>query len=79
MNKKGCKTGIRILGPRDPYQSLKVGPGTLLKFKSGTPRLPLNFKGSPGPPSKFKRRTPGLQHSLMNSCFFQNILSFFPI
>ena len=35
-------------GNRDPPQSLKVGPGTPLKFKSGTP----------GPPSKFKSGTP---------------------
>ena len=35
-------------GNRDPPQSLKVGPGTPLKFKSGTP----------GPPSKFKSETP---------------------
>ena len=37
-----CKSGT--LGPP---QSLKVGPGTPLKFKSGTP----------GPPSKFKSGT----------------------
>ena len=43
-------------GPRDagtwdpePPQSLKVGLGTSLKFKGG----------SPGPPSKSKSRTPG--------------------
>ena len=41
----GVKVGP---GPRDPPQSLKVGPGTPLKFKSGTP----------GPPSKFKSGTP---------------------
>ena len=35
-------------GTRDPPQSLKAGPGTLLKFKSGTS----------GPPSKFKSGTP---------------------
>ena len=40
----GVKVGP---GPRDPPQSLKVGPGTPLKFKSGTP----------GPPSKFKSGT----------------------
>ena len=45
-----------------PPQSLKVGPGILLKFGRGTP----------GPPSKFKRWTPGLYHSLMKSIFFQN-------
>ena len=42
--------GPRDPGTRDPPQSLKVGHGTPLKFKSG----------SPGPPSKFKSRTPGL-------------------
>ena len=34
-------------GTRDPPQSLKVGPGTSLKFK----------RGMPGPPSKFKSGT----------------------
>ena len=49
-----CKSGTRNLatlgpGTRDlsPPQNLKVGPTTLLKFKSGTP----------GPPSKFKMLT----------------------
>ena len=37
----GVKVGP---GPRDPPQSLKVGPGTTLKFKSGTPGLPTKFK-----------------------------------
>ena len=35
-------------GTREPPQSLKVGPGTPLKFKSETL----------GPPSKFKSGTP---------------------
>ena len=44
--------GPRDPGPwypetRDPPQSLKVGPGTPLKFKSGIP----------GPPTKFKSGT----------------------
>ena len=34
-----CKSGTRTSGPgiRDPPQSLKGGPRTPLKFKSGTP------------------------------------------
>ena len=43
------KKGTRTPGPGPP-QSLKVGPGTPLKFKSGIA----------GPPSKFKSETPGL-------------------
>ena len=39
--------GPRDPGTRDPHQSLKVGPGTPLKFKTGIP----------GPPSKFKSGT----------------------
>ena len=44
-----CKSGTMTLGPetRDPPQSLKVGTGTHLKFKSGTP----------GPLSKFESGT----------------------
>ena len=50
--------GPRDLGTRDPPQSLKVGPGTLLKFKSGTLGPPSKFKSrTPGPPSKFKSGT----------------------
>ena len=42
-------------GPRDPPQSLKVGPGISLKFKSGTPGPTSKFKsGTPGPPTKFE-------------------------
>ena len=51
--------GVKV-GPglRDPPQSLKVGPWTPLKFKSGTPRPPSKFKsGAPGPPKKFKSGT----------------------
>ena len=45
-------------GTRDPPQSLKLGPGTPLKFKSGTPGPPPKFKSeTPGPPSKFKNGT----------------------
>ena len=43
---------------RDPPQSLKVGPKTPLKFKSGTPGSPSKFKsGTPGPSSKLKSGT----------------------
>ena len=47
-----CKSGTRTPGPGtsepwDPPQSLNVGPGSPLKFKSG----------SPGPPSKFRNGT----------------------
>ena len=51
--------GVKV-GPglRDPPQSLKVGPGTPLKFKSGTPGPPSKFKiRNPAPPSKFKSGT----------------------
>ena len=56
-----CKSGTGTLGPatRDPPQSLKVGPGTSLKFKSGTPEPPSKFRSRiPRPPSKFKSGTP---------------------
>ena len=50
--------GSRDSGTRDPPQSLKVGPGTSLKFKRGMPRPPSKFKsGTPGPSSKFKSGT----------------------
>ena len=61
-----CKSAIKVgpgprnagPGTRDPPQSLKVGPGTPLKFKSGTPGLPSKSKSRiPGPPSKFKNGT----------------------
>ena len=45
--------GPRDFGTRDPPQSLEVGPGTPVKFKSGTP----------GPPSKFQS---GTQDSLQS-------------
>ena len=52
----GVKVGP---GPRDLPQSLKVGPGTPLKFKSGTPVPPSKFQSRiPGSPSKFKSGTP---------------------
>ena len=58
--------GPRFVGPQDPGtwdpgppQSLKVGPGTPLKFKSGTPGLSSKFKsGTLGPTLKFKSGTP---------------------
>ena len=67
-----CKSGTRtwdpgpqVPGTWDPPQCLKVGTGTPLKFKSGTP----------GPPTKFKSGTPS---PLFNEfIFFQNIYSFF--
>ena len=62
MNKTTQRHGVKVgPGPRtlDPPQNLKLGPGTLLKFKSGTPGLPSKFKsGFPRPPTKFKSGTP---------------------
>ena len=66
-----CRHGVKVgpgpqnlapqdAGTKDPRspQSLKMGPGTPLKFKSGTPGLPSKFKsGTPGPPLKFKSGT----------------------
>ena len=53
-------------GPRarDPPQNLKVGPGTPLKFKSGTP----------GPPSKFKS---GILTPFFNEFIFFRIFNRF--
>ena len=55
-----------------------LGPGTPLKFKSGTPEPPSKFEnGTLGLPSKFKSTTPGTSpffHEFI--FFFQNILSF---
>ena len=49
----------RDLTTQDPPQGLEVGPGTPLKFKSGTPGPPSKFKsGTSGPPKKFKSGTP---------------------
>ena len=66
-----CKSGTR-----DPSQSLKVEPGTPLKFKSGTPASRSKFKSwTLGSPSKFKSGTPS---PFFNEfIFFQNISSFF--
>ena len=51
----GVKVGP---GPRDPPQSLKVGLGTPLKFKSETAGPHPKFKsGTLGSPSKFKSGT----------------------
>ena len=53
----GVKVGPGLRDPGPP-QSLKVGPGIPLKFKSGTPGPPSKFKSrTSGPPSKFKSRT----------------------
>ena len=52
--------GVKV-GPglRDPPQSLTVGPGTPLMFKSVTPGPPSKFTiGTPGSRSKFKKGTP---------------------
>ena len=47
---KKRRHGVKVgPGPRDPPQSLKVGPVTPLRYKSGTSRPPSNFKG--GTPS----------------------------
>ena len=63
-------------GSWDPPQSLKVGPGTPLKFKSGTPGPASKFKsGIPGPPKKFKSGTPSPFFNEL--IFFQNISSLF--
>ena len=63
-------------GTKDPPQSLKVGPGTHLKFKSEVSGPPSKFKsGVPGPPTKFKSGIPHL--SLMNSFFSEYFLAFF--
>ena len=46
------------LGPQDRPQSLEVGPGTPIKFKSGTPGPPSKFQsGTLGLPTKFKSGT----------------------
>ena len=51
--------GILGSGTRDPPQSLKVGPETPLKFKSGTPGPPSKLNSrAPGHPPKFKSGTP---------------------
>ena len=69
----GVKVGP---GPREPPQSLKLGPGTSLKFKSGTPGSPSKFKsGTPGPSTKFKSGPPYL--SLMNSFFSEYVFASF--
>ena len=61
MNQNPRTWDLGTLGPgtRDPPQKLKVGSGTLLKSKSGTPGLPSKFKiETTGPPLKFKSGTP---------------------
>ena len=66
------RPGPRDPGTWDPPQSLKVGPGIPLKFKSWTPGPPSKFKSRiPGPPLKFKSGTPS---PFFNEIiFFQNI------
>ena len=61
---------LDTLGPgtRDHPQSLKVGPGTPLKFKSGTA----------GAPSKFKSGTPSpFFNKLIKSFFSEYLIAFF--
>ena len=83
-----CKSGTRTRRPRtsgpgtrNPPQSLNVGPGTPLKFKSRTPGPPSKFKSEIlGPPSKFKSGTPSpffnkfiffrIFHRLLSLCLF---------
>ena len=63
-------------GTREPPQSLRVGPGTPLKFKSGTPGPSSKFKsGTPGSPTKFKSGAPSPLFNVF--IFFQNISSLF--
>ena len=69
-----CKSGSRTPGPGtcEPPQSLKVGPETSLKFKSGTPGPSSKFKSwTSGPALKFKS---GTHSSFLNELiFFKNI------
>ena len=68
-----CKSRSRIPGPgtRDPPQSLKVGPITSLKFKSGTPGLSSKFKSwTSGPALKFES---GTLSSFLNELIFFRI------
>ena len=87
MIKRSClrkkkRYGVKVgPGPRDPEppdpgtwdppQSLKAGPGTLLKFKSGTS----------GPPSKFKSGTPSpfFSEFIFSEYFTVFMLSYFCI
>ena len=63
-------------GTRYPPQSLKMGPGTPLKFKRGTPGPLQNLKvGSQGPLQSLKVGPAHL--SLMNSLFFRLFIRFF--
>ena len=57
-------------GTQDPTQWLKMGHGTPLKFKSGTPGPLSKFKsGTPGHPTEFKS---GIPSPFFNE-IFQNI------
>ena len=63
-------------GPREPPESLKVGPGTSLKFKSGTPGPLQNLKvGLQDPLKSLKVGPPYL--SLMNSFFSEYFFASF--
>ena len=78
LNGHGVKVGPgpQDPGTRDPPQSLRVGPGTPLKCKSGTPGPPSKFKSrTPGPLSKFKSGRPQLP--LMNPFFSEYLIVFY--
>ena len=63
-------------GTRDPPRSLKVGPRTPLRFKSGNQGPTSKFKsGTPGPPSKFK--SGNSTWWMMNSFFSKYFIFFF--
>ena len=72
------KSGTRTPGPgtQDPTQWLKMGHGTPLKFKSGTPGPLSKFKsGTPGPSTMFKS---GIPSPFFNEfIFFRIFLRFF--
>ena len=73
MKWHGVKVGPGPRDPaiRDPPQSLKVGPGAPLKFKSETPGPPSKFKsGTPGPPSSLKVGLPPRPSSSFNEFIF---------
>ena len=69
MKWHGVKVGPGPRDPaiRDPPQSLKVGPGAPLKFKSGTP----------GPPSSLKVGLPPRPSSSFNEFIFPEYFSVF--
>ena len=78
-----CKSGTRTpgSGTQDTPQNLKVGPLTLLRFKSGTLGPPPSQCLKMGPQNalqSLKVGPPvGLHHSLMNSSFCKIFYLFF--